>query len=518
MQTPSPALPAIIALARSGALDRARRLFDEAGLRGADDAATLSVHGRLLKDEARRAALGDRPRLWREAGDAYARAAALGGATYPLINAATLALLAGDPATSQQRAGEVLARLDSGETGPETPYYLEATRAEALLLLGRTDEAAAALRAACALAPQAWEDHASTLRQFRLILDALGGDAGWLAPLEPPRSLHFAGHMGVDDDPALRARIDGLLEAERIGFAFGALAGGADLIVAEAALARDAELHLVLPASPGVFRAESAAPLGGDWPDRFDAVLARAASVMVVEPSLAATTLLHVRLAAEIAMGRAAMKAAALASEAMQLLVADPGEDGRETERIGRGWRAAGRRQLRLEQPRRAGGAAPPLPGAPEGGILAALLAVSLEGEGPALLARADGALAGAHTLAPPVVAGDVLHLAFAGPVEAAAVAGRLVADGTSRIAGHYGVAIEVPSPFGGPPALTGPATGLAPDLLASTPPGAVHVSEAFAAALHSRTALAPGETAWIGELVRGGHPIGLHALTPPVA
>lgn len=518
MQTPSPALPAIIALARSGALDRARRLFDEAGLRSADDAASLSVHGRLLKDEARRAAPGDRPRLWREAGDAYARAAALGGGAYPLINAATLALLADDRPTSEARAREVLARLDSGDTGPETPYYLEATRAEALLLLGRTDEAAAALRAACALAPQAWEDHASTLRQFRLILETRGGDAAWLAPLQPPRSLHFAGHTGVGDAPDLRARIDGLLEGERIGFAFGALAGGADLIVAEAVLAREAELHLVLPAPPGVFRAESAAPLGGDWPGRFDAVLARAASVTTVEPGLTATTLLHIRLAAEIAMGRAVMKAAGLASEAVQLLVADPGEDGRETERIGQTWREAGRRQRRLEQPRRSAGTVRALRAAPEGGVLAALLAVGLGGEGPALLARAPAALTRVDPLIPPVVAGDVLHLAFADPLEAAAVAGRLSAGGRARIAGHYGVAVEVGSPFGGPPGLTGPATGLAPDLLASVPPGAVHVSEAFAAALHSRAGLAPGATAEIGELIRAGDAVGLYALTPAAA
>ncbi|MBF0664870.1 MAG: hypothetical protein IR159_04900 [Brevundimonas sp.] len=518
--TPSPALPAIIALARSGALDRARRLFDEAGLRSADDAASLSVHGRLLKDEARRAGPDERPRLWREAGDAYARAAALGGDTYPLINAATLALLAGDRPTAEARAGEVLARLQAGDTGPETPYYLEATRAEALLLLGRTEEAAASLRAACALAPEAWEDHASTLRQFSLILETLDEDAGWLAPLQPPRSLHFAGHMGVDDDPALRAAIDERLAAERIGFAFGALAGGADLIVAEAVLARGAELHLVLPASPPVFRAESAAPLGGDWSGRFDAVLDRAASVAVAGSGRDATTMLHIRLAAEIAMGRAVMKAAGLASEAVQLLIADPGADGSATEHIGAHWRAAGRRQLRLEQPRP--GDAPPgghrLPAAPEGGRLAALIAVGLEDDAPAQLARAAAALDGTTPLTPAVVAAEVLHLAFADPLEAGAVAGRIARDGTSRVAAHYGVIRLVDSPFGAPPAAIGAATGVAPDLLASTPPGAIHVSEALAAALHSRAELGPGETAWIGELVRDGRTLGLHALTPPDA
>jgi tetratricopeptide (TPR) repeat protein len=324
--TPPPSLLAIIALARSGALDRARRLFDEAGLDAVtDEPATLSVRGRLLKDEARRSPPAARAGLWRQAGDAYARAAALSGTTYHLINAATLALLAGDRATAGERAREVLVKLDAGDTGPETPWYLGATRAEALLRLGRTDEAKTALDDARRRAPEAWEDHATTLRQFTLILEVLGEDSAWLAPLQPPRSLHFAGHLAVVDDPGLRRRVEATLESERIGFAWGALAGGADLIIAEAVLARGAELHLVLPAPPAVFRAESAAPLGGDWPARFDEVLALAAGVSVVEPGVATTTMLHIRLAAEVAMGRAVMKAASLASEAVQLLVMDPG-------------------------------------------------------------------------------------------------------------------------------------------------------------------------------------------------
>ena len=528
-RNPSALLPAIIALARSGALDRARRLFDEAGLQSVtDEPATLSVAGRLLKDEARRAPAAERPRLWREAGDAYARAADLSGATYHLINAATLALLAGDRPMAEGRARRVLDKLDAGDTGPETPYYLGATRAEALLLLDRTGEARAALEAACRLAPEAWEDHASTLRQFGLILETLGGDGAWLAALQPPRSLHFAGHMGVADSPDLRTRIDTLLDEERIGFAWGALAGGADLIVAEAALARGAELHLVLPAPAAVFRAESAAPLGGDWPTRFDAVLGRAVSVHVVEPGLAATTMLHIRLAAEIAMGKAVMKAASLASEAVQLLLADPEAATGATGLIGAHWLRGGRRQRLLDLPRDAAGAAGgrALPEAPGDGVLAAMLAVAFSGDGPVggsatpeALARTAAVLAEAgRPLTGPVVAGDILHLAFADPAEASDAAERIggaFGPDAPRIAGHYGVVRRVESPFGGSPALVGPAARLAPDLLASTPAGAIHVSEDFAAALHGWTRLCASETAYVGDLSRSGEVIGLYALAP---
>lgn len=525
-----PSLLAIIALARSGALDRARRLFREAGLEAVtDDPATLGVRGRLLKDEARRAPAADRPRLWREAGDAYARAAGLSGATYHLINAATLALLAGDGAMAEDRARLVLGKLEAGDTGPETPYYLAATRAEALLLLGRADEAEAAFKAALRLAPDAWEDHASTLHQFALILDALKRDAAWLTGLQPPRSLHFAGPLALVDDIGLRARIDAVLADERIGFAYGALAGGADLIVSEAVLARGAELHLVLPAPPAVFRADSAAPLGGDWPARFDAVLERAATVSVVETEVTTMTMLHVGLAAEAAMGRAVMNAAAIASEAVQLLLVHADAETGATAVIGEHWRRGGRRQTQLDIPRatKAPGRAKLLPDGPGDGVLAAMLAIAFDAQGggeakgatPEALDHIGRALAGlVPPMTTPVVGGDILHLAFANPVEAAHAADLISGTfpgGGIRIAGHYGVVRLAESPFGLERILIGPASGLAPDMLGSVPMGAIHLSETFAAALNGWTALAAGETTYIGDLSRGAKAVALYALTP---
>lgn len=515
--SPPPSLLTIIALARSGSLDRARRQFHQAGLEAVtDDPATLSVRGRLLKDEARRAPAAERTRLWREAGDAYARAAELSGATYHLINAATLALLAGDRATAEERARLVLGMLDAGDTGPETPYYLAATQAEALLLLGRTDEAKAALTEAVRLAPDAWEDHASTLRQFTLVLDALRQDAEWLAALQPPRSLHFAGPLAVVEDVGLRARIDAMLANERIGFAYGALAGGADLIVAEAVLARGAELHLVLPAPPAVFRADSAAPLGGDWPARFDAVLERAATVSVVDTRATATTMLHVHLAAEAAMGKAVMNAAAIASEPIQLLLIRADAETGATAEIGEHWRRSGRRQAILTVPGtpETAGRVKSLPESPDDGVLAAMLAVAIDGR----LDRIGAALAGtAPRMTSPAVGGDTLHLAFASPAEAARAADlirRAIPGGEVRIAGHYGVACLVESPFCAERILIGPTAGLAGDMLASVPMGAIHLSETFAAALNGWIRLAAGETAYVGDLARGAETVGLYALT----
>ncbi len=71
--------------------------------------------------------------------------AALQPGTYPLINAATLSLLSGDRAQAEEIAREVLERIAREPDEPETPYWRAATEAEALLLLGRTGEARAAL-------------------------------------------------------------------------------------------------------------------------------------------------------------------------------------------------------------------------------------------------------------------------------------------------------------------------------------------------------------------------------------
>lgn len=521
-------LLSIIALARSGSLDRARRLFRESGLEAVtDDAATLSVLGRLLKDEARMTSGPTQADLWRRAGDAYARAAVLSGATYHLINAATLALLSGDRADAADRARRVLDILDKGEAAPETPYYLAATRAEALLLLGQIEAARLSLQDAVQRAPEAWEDHASTLRQFRLVLETLGEDAAWLTPLQPPRSLHFAGTLALAGDSELTARIGAVLEAERIGFAYGALAGGADLIVSEAVLARGAELHLVLPAAPAVFRAESAAPLGGDWPARFDAVLDRAVTVSVVQPDLSGTTMLHVRLAAEVAMGKAAMNAAMMASEAVQLLLSPAATDTGATAAIGERWRASDRRQICLDAARQPPpeGQVRSLPEAPPAGVLAAILAVAIEPTGGTapdtlpVLDRIGAALAGtAGPIIPPVVGGNTLHLAFADPAQAADAAVEIsrASLGTAvRIAGHYGVVDRIGSPFGSGSVLTGAAAAVAPDILASVPDGAIHLSEAFATSLNAWRVMAPGTTSYVGDLTRAGETLALYALSP---
>ena len=187
----------ILSLARSGATSRAWDAFVAEGLDGADEVEVLTLKGRLLKDRARLAAGAERAALFAQSGAAYRRAAALRPDSYPLINAAAMALFAGDPANGAAIAQQTLDLLNTNPDEGETPYWRVATFAEAHLLLGNAEAAKRQLEDAIALAPQAWEDRASTIRQFAQILSQQQQKTDWLDALRPPPALHFSGMMRI---------------------------------------------------------------------------------------------------------------------------------------------------------------------------------------------------------------------------------------------------------------------------------------------------------------------------------
>lgn len=502
-------LAPIIHAARAGARQRAWRLFREAGLEGADQPAALAVQGRLLKDEARAAEGAARREFYVRSAAAYLRAHVLSGALYPLINAASLSLLAGQGEAARELAAKALAAPPDPD---ETAYFQAATPAEALLVLGRVDEARRALGDAVARAPEAWADHASTIRQFELLLAALGQDAGWLDALRPPRPLCFAGHMAVaPDDRQLAGQVAEALEANRIGFGYGALAAGADIVIAEALLARGAELHLVLPGSAAAFRAASVAQFGEAWTGRFDTVMDAATSVRVLAGAAGPAQRLALQLGGETAMGLAAMQAQTLASRAAQLVVLEDaaavaGEPGSSAWSRAV-WTAAGREgPVIIEAPRDP--AAPAPTGAPDRADLRlAAMLTAIVAPTPAETLASEvlpvlRALAFAEGT-PPLAqwCEDRLFLAFDTPGQAAAAARRLTEQfgEAVRVGGHYGVALEAGDPFGGGGRLLlGEAAALSGRLAGAALPGGAQVSEAFAAALHAH---GPARTEPVGEL-----------------
>ncbi|MDP5280808.1 hypothetical protein Q9Q95_17920 [Sphingomonas sp. DG1-23] len=326
----------VLALARAGAVAPARAAFAAAGLdRRTDDPSALTLKGRLLKDAAGAAAGATRSALLAEAAKAYEAAARLSPATYPLINAATLSLLGGRRDRAARLAVETLELLDSGLHEPDTPYWLGATRAEALLLLDRKDAAEAALRDAVTGTPRAWEDHAVTIRQFRMILAEQGRAAEWLDAWRPPSPVHFAGPIGVAaGDTQLEAAIEAAIATTGAGIAVGALAAGFDIVVAELFVRRGAELHVVLPAAPELFVEASVMPAGYAWRARFEALLAAAARVDILDLSgglsMGATT-----LAEEMALGCAVRSARQFGVDAVMLRLAGSEADSDASARAG---------------------------------------------------------------------------------------------------------------------------------------------------------------------------------------
>lgn len=318
-------LSAILALARAGATGQAWEAFvtaDPDNMGG--DPKVLTLKGRLLKDRARAAKGAARAKLFLQSARAYADAAALKPDSYPLINAATMSLFAGQTDHMRALANQVVALMQTGVGLGETPYWHSATRAEAMLLLGDVNAADAAFTEAVAHAPRGWEDHATTLRQFRQILAYRHEDAVWLAAFAPPPSLYFSGMMGLAaDDQTAKAEIEKAVAAIGPGFGYGAIAAGADILIAEALIAQGAELHIVLPCIPSIFRKVSVEPFGQDWSTRFDALFEIAATVEIIDggPEL---SLAAVEIESQVAKGRAVDNAARLESTAIGLIVTTP--------------------------------------------------------------------------------------------------------------------------------------------------------------------------------------------------
>ncbi len=336
--TPAP-LTRIRRIARAGDTLRAWRMFESAGLLESDHPETLSLKGRLLKDRGLRAEGTDRNRLLEQAQDAYMRSASGRRATYPLINAATIAFLNGRPEQARLLARQILTLLESGDHEPETRYWLGATEAEAHLLLGDPQAGRAALERAIAAAPEAWEDHAATLRQFSQILKQAAQPIEILDHLRPPPSLYFSGIIGLPADEAhARRLIDEALDRIRPCAVFGALAAGADILIAELAVARGAQLNIILPTAMDAFRQLSVAQFGPQWPQRFDRLIELAEYVEAPAETLSLSDGAIIK-GNEIAMGLALRHAEALATQAVALHVGRSPRTPVQPERL---WRDRG--------------------------------------------------------------------------------------------------------------------------------------------------------------------------------
>ncbi len=128
-------------------------------------------------------------------------------------------------------------------------YYAAATEAEAELVLGRPDAAVDAIARAVARNDGDYGALTTTRRQLRLVCQATGTDPAVLAPLgrpvrgallRPQDRRTGRGRAPSGRAPSRRSplRSPPSSTARPVGYAYGALAAGADILWAEALLAR----------------------------------------------------------------------------------------------------------------------------------------------------------------------------------------------------------------------------------------------------------------------------------------
>jgi class 3 adenylate cyclase/tetratricopeptide (TPR) repeat protein len=282
-----------LALADSGALRAAgvllEKLLDEEG----PSAETLGLLARTHKDRAHFAELEDRRRFhFDKARHHYRTAFRLFADYYPGINAASLALLAGDSEEARTLAMEVSA-LCLQEKEADGNLWNVATRAEAALILGEVGKAARLYRSAIQSAGQDFAIVASMRRQAFLLATHVGIDQREIEDcFLMPAVVVFSGHRIDEPDrphprfpenrlakvkAAIREKLD-TMDA-RMGYA--SAASGGDILFLEAMLERGGEIHVVLPFSREAF-CETSVRVSQDsarWPARYEAVLEKAASI-----------------------------------------------------------------------------------------------------------------------------------------------------------------------------------------------------------------------------------------------
>lgn len=501
-----------LALANMEDTERALALFNAYGIGASKNAHRRALGARLLKDQGR-------------LGEAYQGYRAIFDKTrdsFPGINAASLALLSGQPDEAKALARRIL-RLKAVRSPQD--YYCAASRAEAFVILGDADRAAEALRTAVKLAGAGAGPQSGTLRQLMKVAPAAGIEPGkreeLLALLRPPASFHYAGHIFVTDPDHERrivAAIEAALDQRRAAYAYGSIAAGADVLVAEAVIRRGGELHIILPCALPDFIAQSVRPAGERWVARVEACLEGAKSVSyastleyVSDPSLFG-------YGSAVAMGLARLKAQHLATHSFQLAIWD-GKGGGD---VGTGadvrlWRRrggdthvidAGAIDRGFERPEASG--TPPLPRRTAAILFTDYAGFSqlTESSYPLFDREIMGRIAQVlHRHAHKVLArntwGDALYTVLDGAIAGAEFALDLQSVlneydpeglglgreyGGMRIALHYGSVYESRDRVTGLPNFLGNEVARAARIEPVTPPGDVYVTEPFAAmiALHA--------------------------------
>jgi class 3 adenylate cyclase len=349
-----------LALARSGATQRANAVLEKLRDERQADEETLGMLGRTFKDLAAAAEHpGERKKFLKRAAEIYGDAYQQSGGYWSGINAATMNLLVGETNRAADLAKTVRTKCLKVVKGPSGDSYWElAVLGEAALILNDLEEASNWYSRAAKEAKRRFGDLQSSRRNARLILQHWKRDPAWIDNhLKIPAVVIFAGHMIDHPDratprfppelePAVAKEIRNRIDKLDPGFGFASAACGSDILFLEAMLDRGVEISVVLPYDREEFIRDSVdfVPYS-NWRSRFDCVLERANRVIIASPQKLEIGGIAYEFCNDLLLGLATIRARQLETDLVALAVWDgktgdgPGGAASAIEN----WRRAGR-------------------------------------------------------------------------------------------------------------------------------------------------------------------------------
>jgi class 3 adenylate cyclase len=284
-----------LALARSGATERANAILENLRHNSQTDEETTGMLGRTYKDLAANAPTkNQREEFLKRAAEIYGEAYAATGGFWTGINAATMTLLVGNRDRACEIASKIRDQCLKEVQDPGVDQYWElAALGEAALICRDWSQAEEWYARAAEEGKNRFGDLDSSRRNARLILQYWNEDQSWIDRyLRVPCVIVFAGHM-IDrpdrPDPrfprelqtAVADEIRNRISKLKPGFGFASAACGSDILFLEAMLHADAEVSIVLPYNEEEFVRDSVDIIpNSKWRARFERVLSRAARVI----------------------------------------------------------------------------------------------------------------------------------------------------------------------------------------------------------------------------------------------
>jgi class 3 adenylate cyclase/tetratricopeptide (TPR) repeat protein len=348
-----------LALARSGATERANRILEQLRDENHVDEETLGMLARTYKDRAAHAATSrDAREYLRRAAEIYTQAHKLNGGYWTGINAATTALLIGNDKRAAKLARDVRAScLRELQRAKGDKYWLLATLGEAALVLGDWSQAQDWYTQAGQIGRRRFGDLQSSRRNARLLFDYWKADPSEIERcLQIPRVALFTGHM-IDQpgrarprfpaqlEPAVAQAIREKIEATDAGIGYCSAACGSDILFLEAMLDSGGEIVLILPYEREQFIRDSVDLIPSSrWSARFDRVLKRATRVVTASIHRIDIGGVSYDYANQLLLGLARIHASQLGTGLAPLAVWDgsPGDGSGGTASVVERWRDIG--------------------------------------------------------------------------------------------------------------------------------------------------------------------------------